>query len=103
MGELLRLCTKYTIYWKTFTVHQAVAIMYCTQQVIQGENFHDRLKNHKSFPTRKFCCIQYFEALCAYNYTILTLHTNSFMRSKLFDSLRGANNFECVKGLAMSD
>ena len=35
-GKLLRLCAKYTIHWKTFAVHQAVAIMYCTQQVIQG-------------------------------------------------------------------
>ena len=34
---------------KTFAVHQAVAITYCTQQVIQGENFRDRLKNHESF------------------------------------------------------
>ena len=54
VGKLSRLCTKYTIHWKTFTVHQAVAIMYCTQQVIQGEKFHDWLKIHKnreSFPT----------------------------------------------------
>ena len=35
-------------------VHQAVAIMYCTQQVIQGENLCDRLKNHKSFPFKSF-------------------------------------------------
>ena len=44
--------TKYTTHWKTFTVHQAVAIMYCTQQVIQGKNFRDRLKyckNRESF------------------------------------------------------
>ena len=43
-------------------MHQAVAIMYCTQQVIQGENFCDWLKireNRESFPTRKFCRIQY--------------------------------------------
>ena len=34
----------------------------CTQQVTQGENFRDWLKNHencKSFPTRKFCHIRY--------------------------------------------
>jgi len=62
VGKLSWLCTKYTIHWKTFAVHQAVAIMYCTQQVIQGENFHDRLKNWKdreSFPTWKFCRIRY--------------------------------------------
>ena len=40
-------------------VYQAVAIMYYTQQVIQGENFHDWLKNRESFPTQKFCRIQY--------------------------------------------
>ena len=28
--------TKHTIHWKTFMVHQAEAIMYSTQQVIQG-------------------------------------------------------------------
>ena len=51
-GKLLRLCTKCTIHWKTFAVHQAVAIMYCMQQVIQGENFRDQLKSHKK--PRKF-------------------------------------------------
>ena len=62
VGKFLRLCTKYTIHWKTFAVHQAVAIMYSTQQVIQGENFCGRLKNHKkcqSFPTRKFYRVRY--------------------------------------------
>ena len=47
-------------------VHQAVAIMYCTQKVIQGENFCDRLKNrknYKSFPTRKFCCVRYSDEI----------------------------------------
>ena len=36
--------------------------MYCTQQVIRGENFHDQLKNREnreSFPTRKFCHMRY--------------------------------------------
>ena len=46
-GKVSQLCTKYTIHRKTFAVNQAVAIIYCTQQVIQGENFHDRLKNRK--------------------------------------------------------
>ena len=36
VGKLSQLCTQYTIHWKTFAVHQAVAIMHCTQQVIQG-------------------------------------------------------------------
>ena len=61
VGKLSRLCTKHTIHWKTFVVHQAHAIMYCTQQTIQGENFHDWLKNREnceSFPTRKFCRIR---------------------------------------------
>ena len=43
MAKLSRLCTKHTIHWKTFAVHQAHAIMYCTQQMIQGENFRDWL------------------------------------------------------------
>ena len=61
-GKLLRLCTKHTIHWKTFVVHQAHAIMYCAQQMIQGENFQNWLKNCKnreSFPPRKFCPIRY--------------------------------------------
>ena len=37
--KLSRLCTKHTIHWKTFAVHQAHAIMYCIQQMIQGGNF----------------------------------------------------------------
>ena len=60
-GKLSRLCTKHTIHWKTFAVHQAYAIMYCTQQMIQGENFRDWLKNREnreSFPPRKFCRIR---------------------------------------------
>ena len=38
-------------------VHQTVAIMYCTQQMIQGENFRDWLKNREnreSFPLESF-------------------------------------------------
>ena len=57
VGKFLQLCAKYTIHWKTFAVHQAVAFMYCTQQVIQGENFCDQLKireNRESLPTRNF-------------------------------------------------
>ena len=53
VGKLSRLVHKMTIRGKTFAVHQAVANMYCTQQVIQGENFRDRLKNREkreSFP-----------------------------------------------------
>ena len=53
-GKLSRLCTKYNIHWKTFAVYQAVAIMYCTQQVIQGENFCNRLKIAKVFPLESF-------------------------------------------------
>ena len=38
-------------------VHQAHPIMYCTRQVIQGENFHDWLKTMKTvkvFPLESF-------------------------------------------------
>ena len=61
-GENFCGCAQNTIHWKTFAVHQAHAIMYCTRQVIQGESFRDRLKNHEnreSFPPRKFCPIRY--------------------------------------------
>ena len=74
-GKLLRLCTKHATHWKTFTVHQAHAIMYCTQQMIQGENFRDYLKNREnreSFPPRKFCRIRYSKALFTHN--INTIH-----------------------------
>ena len=47
-GKLSRLCTKHTIHWKTFAVHQAHAIMYCTRQMVQGENFRDWLKNREN-------------------------------------------------------
>ena len=46
--KLSQLCTKYTIHWKTFAVHLAEAFIYCTQQVIQGENFCNPLKNRKN-------------------------------------------------------
>ena len=52
----------------SLAVHQAVHIMYCTQQVIQGKNFRDRLKNCKnreSFPPQNFCRIRYiYVAIC---------------------------------------
>ena len=35
-------------------VHQSVAIMYCTQQVILGKNFRDRIKTVKVFPLESF-------------------------------------------------
>ena len=57
-AKLSQLFTKHTIHWKTLVVHQAHAIMYCTRQVIQGENFRDWLKNRESFPPRKFCRIR---------------------------------------------
>ena len=44
--------------------------MYCTQQMIQGENFHDWLKNREnceSFPPRKFCRIRYSESEGGYS------------------------------------
>ena len=44
-----------------------MAIMYCTQQVIQGENFCDWLKSRKSFSPRKFCSIRYLkDESCSY-------------------------------------
>ena len=66
-GKLLRLCVKYTIHWKTLALHHAVAIMYYTQQMIQGENFCNRLKNcenPKSFPPQKFCHMVSFKSGC---------------------------------------
>ena len=51
VGKLSRLVHKMTIRGKTFAVHQAVANMFCTQLVIQGENFRDRLKNRKKRKT----------------------------------------------------
>ena len=47
-GKLSQLCTKHTIHLKIFAVHQVHAIMYCTRQMIQGENFCDWLKNCKN-------------------------------------------------------
>ena len=32
-GKFSRLCTKHIIHWKTLAMHQAGAIMYCTQQL----------------------------------------------------------------------
>ena len=71
-GKLLRLCTKHTIHWKTFMVHQAHAIMYCTQQMIQGENFRDWLENRESFPPRKFCHTWYCLKLKGLNLRVYT-------------------------------
>ena len=58
-GENFRGCTwtKHTNHWKTFAVHQAHIIMYCTQQMIQGENVRDWLKTVKTakvFPLESF-------------------------------------------------
>ena len=61
-GKRSRFCPIHTIHWKAFAVHQVHAIMYCTRQMIQGENFRDWLKNREnreSFPPRKFCRIRY--------------------------------------------
>ena len=60
-GKTFAVVRKIHYLLKYFAVHQAVAIMYCTQQVIQGENLR-KLKNredHGSFPTQKFCRIRY--------------------------------------------
>ena len=54
LGENFCSCAQNTIHWKTFTVHQAKAIMYCTQQMIQVKNFHDWLKAAKVFSLRTF-------------------------------------------------
>ena len=71
--ENFRGCAQNTIHWKIFAVHQAHAIMYCTQQMIQGENFRDWLKNcenRESFPPRKFCRIRYSSAILANNHNV---------------------------------
>ena len=44
--ENFRGCEQNTLF--TGKLSQAVAFMYCTQQVIQGENFRDWLKNRKN-------------------------------------------------------
>ena len=38
-GKLSRLCVKYTIYWKTYAVHQAVAITSDLNFAIYGKYF----------------------------------------------------------------
>ena len=93
-GKLSRLCTKHTIHWKTFAVHQAHTIMYCTQQMIQGENFRDWLKNREnreSFPPRKFCRIRYMIAdhvcPCHYNAEHTHTHTHSNTHMHLHTSI----------------
>ena len=53
VGKLSRLCTKYTIHWKTFAVHQAAAIIYCTEQVILGIG-RKTVKTAKAFPLKSF-------------------------------------------------
>ena len=50
----MRLCTKHTIQWKTFAVHQAEAIMYCTQQMIHFCNWLKTTKTTKVFPLESF-------------------------------------------------
>ena len=64
-GKLSRLFTKHTIHWKTFAMHQVHAIMYCTRQVIQGENFCDWLKNHK-----KVLLYAVYKKYCVYDVQI---------------------------------
>ena len=72
-GKLSQLCTKYIIHWKTFMVHQAVAIMCRTQQVIQGENFRDWLKNREN---RKFSHLKvlpytvFMKHVCLYGHVL---------------------------------
>ena len=69
-GENFCGCSQNNIHWKTFAVHRAHAIMYCTRQVIQGENFRDWLKNRESFPPRKFCRIRYTQVHQCYTHSI---------------------------------
>ena len=74
VGKFLRLCTKYTIHWKTFAVHQALASMYRTQQVIQGENFCDLLKTVKVYPLKSFAVYDSStHETNAYNFKLITL------------------------------
>ena len=58
-GKLLQLCTKLTIHYKTSAVHQAKAIMYYTQQMIQRKYFCDWLKTAKVCPFQNICRVQY--------------------------------------------
>ena len=64
-GKLSRLCTNtLLILMKTFAVQTIRAITYCAQQMTQGKNFCDELKNDEncksfppSFPSRNICCV----------------------------------------------
>ena len=52
--KLSWLYTKHTIHWKTFSVHQAEAIMYCIQQMIQREKFCTLAKKLQKFSLSKY-------------------------------------------------
>ena len=85
-GKLSQLCTKHTIHWKTFAVHQAHAIMYCTQQMMQGENFRDWLinrENREGFPPRKFCRIRYMNHLANNSWLTSIHHHNMYVSAVL--------------------
>ena len=64
-GKTFTIWTKHTVHWKTFAVHQAKAIMYCTQQMILGENFHNSMKNTAKVSPQNICQVQY--NLCFFN------------------------------------
>ena len=52
--------------WKTFVMHQAEAIIYRTQEMIQRENFRSWLKNgknRKSFSPRIIYRVRYMHSL----------------------------------------
>ena len=63
-GENFCGCAQNTIFTGKLSgmVHQAEAIIYCTQQIIEGENFYNWLKTEKTancFPPQNICCVRY--------------------------------------------
>ena len=79
MGKLLQLYTKHTIHWKSFTMHQAEAIMYCVQQVIHGGEFlwlAAKLQKPRKFSPQNNCCVRYiylwaYICVCVHVFTLL--------------------------------
>ena len=75
---------------ETFVVHQAEAIMYCTQQMIQGENFCKAKshENHKIFPPQN---IHVYGTKEINKY--LTYVPNQLFTRRIWECLLCRNNF----------
>ena len=75
---------------ETFVEHQAEAIMYCTQQMIQGENFRKAKnhENHKSFPPQNIYVYRTKEMI-----KYLTYVPNQLFTPRIWECLLCRNNF----------